>query len=49
LLGGLAREDGTLCIADAMGQLAAPEQLADELARRLRTPGAAEQRRVLYA
>lgn len=49
LLGGLALEDGTLSVAERVGRLDAPEQLADELADRLRTPGAGEQRRVLYA
>ena len=49
LLGGLALEDGSLNVADAIGRLDAPEQLADQLAERLRTPGAGEQRRVLYA
>lgn len=48
LLGGLAREDGSLSIADALGQLAGPEELADELAARLRSPGV-PQRRVMYA
>jgi hydroxymethylbilane synthase len=49
LLGGLAREDGTLSVADALGRLDAPEELADELADRLRAPGAGERRRVVYA
>lgn len=49
LLGGLAREDGSLGIAEAMGHLDAPEELADRLAGRLRTPGEGEQRRVAYA
>ena len=49
LMGGLAREDGTLCMADALGRLDAPEELGDELADRLRAPGAGEQRRVVYA
>jgi hydroxymethylbilane synthase len=48
LLGGLARDDGSLSVADAMGQLAAPEALADELTERLRSPDAT-QRRVMYA
>jgi hydroxymethylbilane synthase len=48
LLGGLAREDGTLSVADAMGQLSAPEALADELSERLRSPDAT-QRRVMFA
>ena len=38
LLGGLALEDGSLRIADALGRLDAPEALADELTRRLRSP-----------
>jgi hydroxymethylbilane synthase len=49
LLGGLALEDGTLNIASAMGRLDAAEELADQLAQRLRAPGAGEQRRVVYA
>ncbi len=49
LLGGLAREDGSLSVADALGRLDAPEELGDLLARRLRSPGAGEQRRVVYA
>jgi hydroxymethylbilane synthase len=49
LLGGLAHDDGSLSVADALGELAAPEDLADRLAERLREPGAAEQRRVVYA
>jgi porphobilinogen deaminase len=49
LLGGLAREDGSLSVADALGRLDAPEELADQLAERLRSPGAGEQRRVVYA
>lgn len=49
LLGGLALEDSSLNVADAIGRLDAPEQLADQLTERLRTPGAGEQRRVLYA
>jgi len=49
LLGGLASDDGTLSIADALGRLDAPEELADHLAVRLRSPGAGEQRRVVYA
>jgi hydroxymethylbilane synthase len=49
LLGGLAHDDGWLSVADVMGELAAPEELADRLAERLRQPGAAEQRRVVYA
>jgi hydroxymethylbilane synthase len=48
LLGGLAHEDGTLSVANVTGRLDAPEALADQLAERLRTPGAAEQRRVVY-
>jgi hydroxymethylbilane synthase len=49
LLGGIANDDGTLAIADAEGRLDSPEELADELAARLRSPGAGDQRRVLYA
>ena len=49
LLGGVAAEDGTLSVAVATGRLDAPEELADELAVRLRSPGAGEQRRVVYA
>ena len=49
LLGGLAHDDGSLSVADAVGELAAPEELADRLADRLRKPGAGEQRRVVYA
>jgi hydroxymethylbilane synthase len=49
LLGGLARDDGSLTIADALGTLAAPEELGDLLAERLRSPGAGQQRRVVYA
>jgi hydroxymethylbilane synthase len=49
LLGGIATEDGTLSVASAIGRLDAPEELADQLAVRLRSPGAGEQRRVIYA
>jgi hydroxymethylbilane synthase len=49
LLGGLAHDDGSLSVADAVGRLEAPEELADQLASRLRSPGAGEQRRVVYA
>jgi hydroxymethylbilane synthase len=49
LLGGLARDDGSLGVAQAVGHLDAPEELADRLADRLRTPGEGEQRRVAYA
>ncbi|HLZ27894.1 MAG TPA: hydroxymethylbilane synthase [Chloroflexota bacterium] len=49
LLAGLARDDGSLAIAEAVGRLDAPEELADRLAGRLRTPGHGEQRRVAYA
>jgi hydroxymethylbilane synthase len=49
LLGGLARDDGTLSVADALGDLADPEELGNRLAERLRHPGAGEQRRVVYA
>jgi hydroxymethylbilane synthase len=49
LLGGLAHDDGSLAVAREVGELAAPEELADRLADRLRRPGAGEQRRVVYA
>lgn len=49
LLGGVALDDGTLSIGSATGRLDHPEDLADQLAQRLRTPGAGEQRRVVYA
>jgi hydroxymethylbilane synthase len=49
LLGGLALEDGTLNVASAIGRMDAPEELADELANRLRAPGAGEQHRVVFA
>jgi hydroxymethylbilane synthase len=49
LLGGIATDDGTLSVAAASGRLDAPEELADQLAVRLRSPGAGEQRRVVYA
>jgi hydroxymethylbilane synthase len=49
LLGGLALDDGSLNIADAVGRLDAPEELADQLSERLRSPGAGQQRRVVYA
>ena len=49
LLGGLARDDGSLSVADATGRLNAPEDLADQLAERLRSPGSGERRRVVYA
>ncbi len=49
LLGGLAHDDGSLSIADALGRLDAPDDLADQLAERLRSPGGGEQRRVVYA
>jgi len=49
LLGGIARDDGSLAIADALGRMQAPEDLADALAEHLRSPGAGEQRRVVYA
>jgi hydroxymethylbilane synthase len=48
LLGGLAREDGTLSVAEAEGRLAAPEELADRLSERLRSAGAGDKRRVVY-
>ena len=49
LLGGVAFDEGSLRVADALGRLEAPEALADELTERLRSPGAGEQRRVVYA
>jgi hydroxymethylbilane synthase len=49
LLGGLSHEDGRLSVASAVGRLEAPEDLADQLAERLRSPGAGEERRVVYA
>jgi hydroxymethylbilane synthase len=49
LLGGLAHDDGSLSVASQVGELAAPEELADRLAEHLRKPGAGEQRRVVYA
>jgi hydroxymethylbilane synthase len=49
LLGGLARDDGSLSIADALGTMAAPEELGDRLAERLRAPGAGDHRRMVYA
>ncbi|MBV9578580.1 MAG: hydroxymethylbilane synthase [Chloroflexi bacterium] len=49
LLGGLANDDGSLSVADLLGELASPEELADRLAEHLRQPGAGEQRRVVYA
>lgn len=49
LLGGLARDDGTLGVASALGRLDAPEELADQLTTRLRSPGAGDPRRVVYA
>ena len=49
LLGGIATDDGTLSVAAASGRLDAPEELADQLAVRLRSPGAGEQRRVVSA
>ena len=36
-------------VADVLGRLNGPEELADELAARLRSPGAGERRRVVYA
>jgi hydroxymethylbilane synthase len=48
LIGGLARVDGSLGMAEAVGRLDAPEELADRLAERLRTPGLGEQHRVAY-
>jgi len=49
LLGGLAREDGSLGVAEAVGRMDAPEDLADRLADRLRSPGQDEHRRMAYA
>lgn len=49
LLGGLAHDDGSLSVADELGRLDAPEDLADRLAERLRAPGSSAQRRVVYA
>jgi hydroxymethylbilane synthase len=49
LIGGLARDDGTLNLADALGRMDAPEELADRLADRLRSPGAGNQYRPVYA
>ncbi|MDQ6672360.1 MAG: hydroxymethylbilane synthase [Chloroflexota bacterium] len=49
LLGGVARDTGSLRIAEAVGRLDAPEELADRLANRLTTPGQGEQRPVAYA
>jgi hydroxymethylbilane synthase len=49
LLGGLARDDGPVRIADIVGRLDAPEELADRLAERLTLPGQGEHRRVAYA
>ncbi|MGI9148338.1 MAG: hydroxymethylbilane synthase [Chloroflexota bacterium] len=49
LLGGLTREPGELRIADAVGRLDAPEDLADRLAERLRAPANGEQRRAALA
>jgi hydroxymethylbilane synthase len=48
LLGGLAHDDGTLSVADALGRLEAPEALADQLADVLQSPDS-PQRRVMYA
>jgi len=49
LLGGIAADDGTLSVGTLVGRLDDPETLADRLAERLRTPGAGERRRVVYA
>jgi len=49
LLGGLARDDGSLSVAEADGRLDAPEELADRLSERLRSPGSGNTRRLLYA
>jgi hydroxymethylbilane synthase len=49
LLGGLAVDDGSLAVAALSGELSAPESLADRLSEHLRSPGAGEQRRVLFA
>ena len=47
--GGNTCQTGSLAVADAIGRLDAPEELADLLADRLRSPGGGEQRRVVYA
>jgi hydroxymethylbilane synthase len=49
LLAGMAAEDGTLSVGAIDGRLDAADELAEVLAQRLRTPGAGEQRRVVYA
>jgi hydroxymethylbilane synthase len=49
LLGGVALEDGSLSMAEALGRLDAPEELGDELADLLRRPGAGERRKLVYA
>jgi hydroxymethylbilane synthase len=49
LLGGVAREDGSLSVAALVGRLEDSEAVAESLAQRLRRPGAGEQRRVVYA
>jgi len=49
LLGGLALADGTLNVASATGRMDAAEELADQLAERLRAPGAGEHHRVVFA
>jgi hydroxymethylbilane synthase len=49
LLGGLALDNGTLCVSSLTGRLDGPDELADRLAQRLRAPGAGEERRVVYA
>jgi hydroxymethylbilane synthase len=48
LLGGIARDDGSLSVADAVGRLDTPEELADKLAEHLRSPRPGEQRRVVH-
>jgi hydroxymethylbilane synthase len=49
LLGGLVEADGSLGIADAVGRLDAPEELADRLSGQLRSLGQGESRHVVYA
>ena len=49
LLGGLALDDGTLNVAALTGRLDDIEAVAEQLVQRLRSPGAGEQRRVVYA
>jgi hypothetical protein len=49
MLGGLVEADGSLGIADAVGRLDAPEELADRLSGQLRSLGQGESRHVVYA